>query len=198
MILFIGFGKSYGSDEAPDANLDEIQGLLERVRRDYFSCGPNALALALRLRGHRVGLDKLLESVEVSPEGVTLAELLTVARKFEPESQFVLSRDKTASRLWLPTVVVLHGKHAVVLLDVDEAGDTVTVADSVGYQVRRLTGGEFRSRWTGEALLWPMSYGTGALIVIEFAAVFATVVSSVLLHRIYSQRQATKIPTVRN
>jgi hypothetical protein len=150
--------------------------------RVAYRCGPNALYVYLRLRGHAVAYDDVLNSLPIGEYGTTLADLQRVAGEHGVRSAVIRATPETLASL-LPAVVHTEEKSRVTghySVVVGMSKDEVVMIDGTTASTTVVPLSEFTKDWSGYALVpdrgfppWIRSIGEiVAAVVLGGAAYF--------------------------
>jgi hypothetical protein len=176
---------------APLAQSSEVAAPpVQNIAQPFNDCGAHALYLLLRLRGHGVGMERVLDALpNRHPDGYSMAELTQAAgalgvplegRRIRP-GDFPLDR---------PVIAYLENRqrsHYVVLRPVGRTGTMVQLLDPP-FDPRVLDYDQLRKfpEWTGKALV-PLTFAESAVplaLVLLLALVASLAPAKVIRNRV--------------
>jgi ABC-type bacteriocin/lantibiotic exporter with double-glycine peptidase domain len=158
-------------------------GLVVPPWRREHACGANCLFTYLFLFGKNVNHDSLLDEVQVSARGVSLAELRRVAGRHGVQSSTVFASPESLPKLNTPFIAHMLPNHSSskdhYVVIVTQEQDNITIIDGDDGQIKEVARGQFEAGWSGYLVIpeegghgWP--WAAGCLILAVAAIGLAT------------------------
>jgi len=164
----------FGIQPATEIRSSDIDVFVAAARHRRSTCGPRALWYCAALMGRQVEYAKILEDAHVRPRGISVAQLLSLAKRFGLPARAILVRNKSLASLPGPSILVLRREHCVVFRRLN-ADNQVELFDPASSQLLKVAPELVSHRWTGQAVVFaPLRMSVGHVALISFVSAVAT------------------------
>jgi hypothetical protein len=174
-----------------DISSEQIDGEVVKVRRNQRICGPSSVGFCVRRLGYDVPVERILEQAPATDNGVSVRELVDLARRFGMRAKAVTVTNRDLRSLPVPSILVLRGNHCVVFDGFDESPAPIRVFEPAhGLMENRLVA-QIDRDWNGDAIVF-FDAPAPSWIWIALGAIVVTACScAAILLRIYRRDAST-------
>jgi len=172
-----------------DAQVD-LDVCLAQYQENRKACGPIAAWYCLRSRGHDVSPSDIRAQLVLGEQGVGIATLLEVVRRYEPQAEVVECRANRIELLPTPSILVINNSHCVTFVSLDRSKALARVFDPAVCQLRDIELGTLRTNWSRQAIVFsqPMTSLSAILALASVSAIAVACAGQWVLKRFCKRR----------
>ena len=142
------------ADSQQKLDWHQIRFQAERHRERIRMCGPLSMARALKILSHSIDVEQWLRRFASERlTGVSIREVVSAGREFEPRTRFVHVPKSNTACLEFPCILIVNDAHHCLVAE-SRVGDKLRVWDPSVLKHLRLSDDRVRALWDGDAIVF--------------------------------------------